>query len=180
MRRWSGLLAGVLAACSLGLTRCGSGPGVPGPPSAYLGTVLDRPVPDSVAKLPLITDTGRATSLAALRGQVVVLADFLTLCQETCPLITGNLLLMDRAIAAAGPPGPHRGTHGRPEPRHAIPAPRVPSDGRGAAELVLPTGSPAVIARIWRYFGVWYQQVAEGHPGCRAYSVLLAPCEMPV
>jgi protein SCO1/2 len=26
------------------------------------------------------------------------------------------------------------------------------------------TGSPAVIERIWRYFGVWSQQVAEGSP----------------
>ena len=26
------------------------------------------------------------------------------------------------------------------------------------------TGSPAVIKRIWRYFSIWYQQVAEGRP----------------
>jgi len=31
-----------------------------------------------------------------------VLAGFLTLCQEACPLTTGNLLMMDRAVAAAG------------------------------------------------------------------------------
>ena len=42
------------------------------------------------------------TSLAAMRGQVVVLAGFLTLCQETCPLTTGNLLVMGRAVTAAG------------------------------------------------------------------------------
>jgi cytochrome oxidase Cu insertion factor (SCO1/SenC/PrrC family) len=70
-------------------------------PSAYLGTVLDKPVPESVADLPLTTDTGQVTSLAALHGQVVVLADFLTLCQETCPLTTGNLLMIDRAAEYA-------------------------------------------------------------------------------
>ncbi|HWN01034.1 MAG TPA: SCO family protein, partial [Streptosporangiaceae bacterium] len=97
-----GRLAGALAASALAVTACASGPGVPGAPSAYLGTVEDTPVPASVADLPLTTDTGEVTSLAAWRGQVVVLADFLTLCQETCPLTTGNLLMMDRAVTAGG------------------------------------------------------------------------------
>ncbi len=166
MRRWPGLLAGALAAVALGLTGCGGGPGVPGPPSAYLGTVLDKPVPESVADLPLTTDTGHVTSLAALYGQVVVLADFLTLCQETCPLTTGNLLMMDRAVTAAGlarrvrfvelTVDPGRDTASRLRAyRKLVGAP---------ANWSLLTGSPAVIERIWRYFGVWYQQVPEGRP----------------
>jgi len=81
---------------------CGGSTGAPGPPSAYLGTVVDRPVPAGIADLPLTTDAGRPTSLGAWHGQVVVLADFLTLCQGTCPLTTGNLLVMDRAVMAAG------------------------------------------------------------------------------
>ena len=59
-------------------------------------------MPAGIADLPLTTDTGRPTSLGAWRGQVVVLADFLTLCQETCPLTTGNLLMMDRASPRPG------------------------------------------------------------------------------
>ena len=89
------------AAPALVVHACG-GRNVPGPLSVYLRTVLDKPVPDSVAGLPLTTDAGRATSLAALHGQVVVLADFVTLCQETCPLMAGNLLVMNRAVTAAG------------------------------------------------------------------------------
>ena len=103
MRGWPGRLRGALVASVLVVTGCASGPGAPpGPPSAYLGTVVDTPVPASVADLPLTTDTGQATSLAAWHGQVVVLTDFLTLCQETCPLTTGNLLMMDSAVMAAG------------------------------------------------------------------------------
>src|SRR6202040_1345266 len=101
-RGWPGRVAGLLAVSALAVTACASGPGAPRPPSAYLGTVVDTPVPASVADLPLTTDAGQVTSLAALHGQVVVLADFLTLCQETCPLTTGNLLMMDRAVTAAG------------------------------------------------------------------------------
>src|SRR5437868_3595036 len=77
-RGWPGRLAGVLAVSALAVTACASGAGAPGPPSAYLGTVVDTPVPASVANLPLTTDTGQVTSLAAWHGQVVVLTDWLT------------------------------------------------------------------------------------------------------
>src|SRR4051794_39608141 len=89
------LVAGVM------LVACG-GRSAPGPPAATLGAVISKPVPAGIANLPLTDDAGRATSLAALHGQIVVLADFLPLCQETCPLTTGNLLSMDRAVKAAG------------------------------------------------------------------------------
>jgi len=163
---WPVRLAGTLVASALLVAACGGGAGVPGPPSAYLGTALDRPVPDAVADLPLITDGGQATSLAALRGQVVVLADFLTLCQETCPLTTGNLLLMDRAVTAAGLAGRVRFVELTVDPDRDTPL-RLRAYRRLAgapANLSLVTGSPAVIERIWRYFSVWYQRVAEGHP----------------
>jgi protein SCO1/2 len=172
MRRgWRGWLAGALAASALAVsalavTACASGPGAPAPPSAYLGTVVDTPVPASVAHLPLTTDTGQVTDLAAWHGQVVVLADFLTLCQETCPLTTGNLLMMDRAVTAAGldrrvhfvelTVDPSRDTPFRLRAyRKLIGAP---------ANWSLLTGRPAVIGQIWRYFRVWYQRVAEDSP----------------
>ena len=165
-RGWPGRLVGVLAVSALAVTACASGPGAPGPPSAYLGTVVDTPVPASVADLPLTTDTGQVTSLAAWHGQVVVLTDFLTLCQETCPLTTGNLLMMNQAVTAAGlgrrvhfvelTVDPSRDTPSRLHAyRKMIGAP---------ANWSLLTGSPAVIGQIWRYFGVRYQRVAEGRP----------------
>jgi cytochrome oxidase Cu insertion factor (SCO1/SenC/PrrC family) len=166
VRRWSVRLAGALVSSALVVTACGGGPGVPGPPSAYLGTVLDKPVPDSVADLPLTTDGGQGTSLAALHGQVVVLTDFLTLCQETCPLTTGNLLMMDRAVTAAGLASRVRFVELTVDPGRDTPS-RLRAYRRlvGApANWSLLTGSPEVIERIWRYFSVWYQQVAEGHP----------------
>jgi protein SCO1 len=166
VRHWSARLAGALVTSALIVTACAGGPGVPGPPSAYLGTVLDKPVPAAVADLPLTTDAGRATSLAALRGQVVVLADFLTLCQETCPLTTGDLLVMDRAVTAAGLAGRVRFAELTVDPNRDTPL-RLRAYRRlvGApANWSLLTGSPAVIERIWRYFSVWYQQVAEGSP----------------
>src|ERR1700748_1576458 len=150
-RGWPGRLVGVLAVSALAVTACASGPGAPGPPSAYLGTVVDTPVPASVADLPLTTDTGQVTSLAAWHGQVVVLTDFLTLCQETCPMTTGNLLMMDRAVMAAG-----LGSRVRFVELTVDPGRDTPSRLRAYRQLVgapanfsLLTASPAVLGQIW-------------------------------
>ena len=150
--RLAATLAAVLAAGSI-MAGCGGSTGAPGPPSAYLGTVVDRPVPAGIADLPLTTDAGRPTSLGAWHGQVVVLADFLTLCQETCPLTTGNLLVMDRAVTAAGLGHRVRFAELTVDPGRDTPA-------RLRAYRAL-TGRPAVIERIWRYLGVWYQRAGE-------------------
>jgi protein SCO1/2 len=145
---------------------CGSTPGTPGPPSAYLGTVMNRTVPASIASLPLTTDSGQQTSLAAWHGQVVVLADFMTLCQETCPMTTGNLLQMDRAVTAAGLGHRVRFAELTVDPGRDTPSRlRAYRQLTGApANWLLLTARPSVIAQIWRYLGVWYQRVGEGSP----------------
>ncbi|MGD0241608.1 MAG: SCO family protein [Streptosporangiaceae bacterium] len=157
------LAALVIAALA---TACSATSKPPGPPSAYLGTVVNRTVPPSIANLRLTTDSGQQTSLAAWHGQVVVLADFMTLCQETCPLTTGNLLEMDRAVTAAG-----LGHRVRFAELTVDPGRDTPSRLRAYRKLIgapanwlLLTARPAVIAQIWRYLGVWYQQVGEDSP----------------
>ena len=161
----AGTLAAILAAGAI-MAGCGGSTGVPGPPSAYLGTVVDRPVSAGIADLSLTTDAGRPTSLGAWHGQVVVLADFLTLCQETCPLTTGNLLVMDRAVMAAGLGQRVRFAELTVDPDRDTPARlRAYRALIGApANMLLLTGRPAVIERIWRYLGVWYQRVGEDSP----------------
>jgi protein SCO1/2 len=160
------LAAGALAAAALAATACASSPAPPGPPSAYLGTVVDTPVPASVASLPLTTDTGQQTSLAAWHGQVVVLTDFLTLCQETCPMTTGNLLMMDRAVQAAGLGARVRFVELTVDPGRDTPA-RLRAYRQltaAPANFDLLTATPAVLAQLWAYFGVSYQRVAEDQP----------------
>jgi protein SCO1/2 len=151
---------------ALVLVACGGHPAAPGPPTAYLGTVLDKPVPAGIADLPLTDEAGRVTSLAALHGQIVVLADFLTLCQETCPLTTGNLLRMDRAVTAAGLAGRVRFVELTVDPGRDTPSRLAAYQTlvRAPANWSLLTGSPETITAIWRYFGIWYQTSPEGTP----------------
>jgi protein SCO1/2 len=159
-------MGGVLLATATVLAGCAGKSAAPAAPSAYLGTVLDKPVPAEIARLPLTDENGRTTSLAALHGQIVVLTDFLTLCQETCPLTTGNLLDMDQTVTASGLAGrvhfveltvdPGRDTPARLSAyRELVGAP---------ANWSLFTGNPATVQKIWRYFGIWYETVPEGAP----------------
>jgi protein SCO1/2 len=158
-------LATVVVVSGLVLAACG-GRAAPGPPSANLGTVISKPVPAGIANLPLTDDAGRATSLSALHGQIVVLADFLTLCQETCPLTTGNLLSMDRAVTGAGLAGHVRFVELTVDPGRDSPS-RLAAYRtlvRAPANWSLLTGSPETVNAIWRYFGIWYEKSPENSP----------------
>jgi protein SCO1/2 len=128
--------------------------------------MIDKPVAASVADLRLTDSQGRTTSLASLRGHIVVLADFMTLCQETCPLTTGNLLEMDRAVTQAGLADQVRFVELTVDPGRDTPS-RLTAYQKlvGApANWSLLTGSSEAVNSIWRYFGVWYQRVAEDTP----------------
>jgi len=82
----------VLAAVSLGWVLTQSAP------PRVTGVQADQALP----AVPLVDEQGRPTSLAALDGRYVVMAPFLTLCHETCPITTGAFLEMRQAVAAAG------------------------------------------------------------------------------
>ena len=136
----------------------------PKPPSA--GTQLDRPLPSDVANLPLVDETGRTTNLAAFKGKIVVLTDFMTLCQEVCPITTAQLTQVDTKVAKAGLAGrvqfvlitvdPQRDT---PEQLHAYRSfAKLPSN------FSLLTGASDNLAKLWKYLGVGYQRVPEGNP----------------
>ena len=158
------LLIVVIAVIAAALGGCGAGR--PGPPPASAGLQLDRRVPASVASLPLTDDDGRSTTLGALRGRVVVLADFMTLCQEICPLTSANYAAMDRAVAAAHLQGRVQFVELTIDPERDVPA-RLHAYRQlfdAPRNWSLLTGSPEVVSRIWSWFHVYYQRVAEGSP----------------
>ena len=141
-----------------------AGSGAPGPPSSRLGVSENRPVPASVLDIPLVNEHGQTTSLGAFRGRIVVLTSFLTSCQETCPLTTGAFLDMQRDVAAAGLAGKVVFMEASVDPGRDVPA-RLAAYARvTGAHWPLLTGTPANLAALWHYFGIYYQKVAEDSP----------------
>lgn len=168
--RTRAMLAGILLA-ALGLTAC-SGSASPAPassatPPTHVGTVTDFALPDALNNVSLTTSTGKKTSLAALKGKLVVLSDAMTLCQETCPMDTSTLVDAARAANAAGHQDqvvflsvtvdPARDTVPQIAAYRALFKP-VPTN------WMVATGSVKDIAAIWKDLGVYTQKVPAATP----------------
>jgi cytochrome oxidase Cu insertion factor (SCO1/SenC/PrrC family) len=52
----------------------------------------------SVPTVPLVDQSGRSQSLSQYQGKVLVLASFLTQCQDTCPLVAAGLLQLQSLL----------------------------------------------------------------------------------
>ena len=65
------------------------------------GTILNVPIPAELLKIPLTNAYGKTFTLASLKGKTIVLTDFLTLCNEICPMISVNMRNIGDAINKA-------------------------------------------------------------------------------
>lgn len=124
----------------------------------------DRVVPQSIARIPLVDQDGKSTDLAEFHGRIVIMADFMTSCQEECPITTGALLTVEQSLAQA----------------HLLDRVEIvevtvdgwrdtPSRFRAyqkafGVHWTMLTGSLANLDRFWSYFGVWYERVPESKP----------------
>lgn len=141
------------------LAACGSS-AAPAPPPASQGIVQDRPIPD----VPLISSSGAPTSLAAYRGKYVVMAPFLTLCQDECPLVTGAFIALQRDVEAAGLDKRVVFMEITVDPGRDSPARLAAYSKEFGADWPLLTGTPANLDSLWRALGVSVQIVPEEQP----------------
>ncbi len=123
--------------------------------------MLNQPTPQHAA---LVDQQGRAVSLAALRGKVVVLAPFLSLCQDECPVVTGAFIALERDLRSAGLADRVVFVEATVDPGRDSVARLAAYQREFGADWDLWTGSPAEVAAFWRPFGVAYQVVPEGQP----------------
>jgi cytochrome oxidase Cu insertion factor (SCO1/SenC/PrrC family) len=119
------------------------------------------PTPQHVA---LTNQHGRQVSLATLRGKVVVLAPFLSLCQDECPLVTGAFISLQRDLRAAGQAHRVVFVEATVDPGRDTVARLAAYQKEFGADWDLWTGTPAQIAAFWKPFHVDYQTVAEEQP----------------
>ncbi len=141
------------------MSACGSDAPAAPPPSQ--GLILNRPTPQHVA---LENQQGQTVSLAALRGKVVVLSPFLTLCQDECPLVTGAFISLQRDLGAAGQAHRVVFVEATVDPGRDTVARLAAYQREFGASWDLWTGTPAQIAAFWKPFGVEYQKIPEEQP----------------
>jgi protein SCO1/2 len=157
--RLTTVLVGVLGLV-FGLVSCGRAHMAA--PSADFGYVFDQPRP--VPATPLVDQYGRATTLRSFHGKFIVLAQFLTLCQEECPLTTGVFQQLQRSVQAAGLGREVVFVEVTVDPGRDTPARLRAYQQRFGADWQLLTGTLGNITKFWRHFGVYFQKVPEGRP----------------
>jgi cytochrome oxidase Cu insertion factor (SCO1/SenC/PrrC family) len=147
------------------LAACGGGSVKPPPPS--LGTVVNFAVPAAIANIPLTKPDGSTTTLAAYRGKTVMIADFLSLCTDICPLISANTAAVARALNADGERGKVALLEISVDPQRDTPARLTAYQklyGQPVSDWTLLRATPANTTRLWKYFGVDYGRTKEQKP----------------
>lgn len=136
-------------------------------PAVMMGQSANRALPPTVTNARLVGTDGKSFNLSTLRGKIVVVSDMMTLCQETCPLDTANVVAAARAAEKAGLGNkiefvsvtidPQRDTVRQLAAYRRLyrPAP---------ADWTLATGSSAALKTFWNQLGVIVQRVPEGTP----------------
>ncbi len=157
--RRSGAVLAALLCVSPVLMACG-GPGAPAAPPASEGIVQDRAIPDTA----LISSSGTSMSLADYRGKDIVMAPFLTLCQDECPLITGSFIALKKDVDAAGLGKKVVFMEITVDPGRDTPDRLAAYSKEFGADWPLLTGTPANLEALWRFLGVSVQKVPEEQP----------------
>jgi len=150
-----------LAACSS--TVAAAPPGASPRPTPSNGTVFDKAIPASVSDIGFVNQSGAKVTLASLRGKTVVLTDFLTLCQEICPLTSANFRAVTDAVAHAGLASKVELVEVTVDPQRDTPA-RLAAyqklfGARPNWEFL--TGTPQQVKQLWGALGVAYGRVPE-------------------
>jgi cytochrome oxidase Cu insertion factor (SCO1/SenC/PrrC family)/thiol-disulfide isomerase/thioredoxin len=132
------------------------------PAPLAIGTAFQRPRP--VPSVSLVDQAGRRTSLAALRGKWVVLAPSMTLCHEVCPMTTAVLTELQSRLQQAGLSRQVAVVEATVDPWRDTPARLRAYRRLAGASFTMLTGSQAAIHRLWRFFGVFFARIPQGHP----------------
>ncbi len=161
-------MAGLLLLATLLTTRPGAGTAggsagtslVPAP--LAVGTALQQP--RRIPAVGLLDERGRPTSLAALRGRWVVLVPSMTLCHEVCPMTTGVLMQLTEALRREGLAKRVTAVEVTVDPWRDTPARLRAYRRLTGASFTMLTGTQAQIARLWKFFGIYYKRVPQGSP----------------
>jgi protein SCO1/2 len=162
----------ILALLAAGVAGCGGTTATitgaqPSSQTGAIGTPVHHAVPAALRRLPLTNQRGRRVTLASWPGRTVLLVPFLTLCQDVCPLTTGNLVAVQQSLRAD-----HASSNVQIVELSVDPGRDTPARLKAYAKLTgaswqLVTETPAVLHKLAKFFGFYFQKVREDDPDAR-------------
>jgi protein SCO1/2 len=125
------------------------------------GTFLKSTIPADVLALPLFDANGKSFTLGSLAGQYIVIANFLTSCQEICPMTTANMRDIGNAVAASNLKGKVAVIEISVDAnRDKAPRLRAYQNLFNDNTFSLASGSEKDLVALWKYFGAPGQKMA--------------------
>lgn len=118
------------------------------------GTYIDQKLRDAVLKAPLFDSDGKKFTFESLQGKYVVIANFLTSCQEICPMTSVNIRDIGEAINKSG-----MSSHIVSMVLSVDPARDLPERLKAYKDLyssdnwMVASGPKSSIDLIWKFFG---------------------------
>ncbi len=118
------------------------------------GSYLDQVIPADILSAPLFDQTGKAFALGDLKGQYIVISNFLTSCQEICPMTTATMRSIGDAVSSS-------------QLKDKVKVLEISVDGQrdissrlsayyalyNDTSFSLASGSVADLEKLWNYFG---------------------------
>lgn len=161
------MLTTLVVGLLVGLSGCASSNTGPKAPGADVGQQVNAPLAAAVTDAPLLESNGKQITLASLSGKIIVLSDMMTLCQESCPLDTANVVAAARDVDRAGltskvvfmsvsiDPARDDLRHLAAYSKAYAPAP---------SNWVVAGGSSVALSHLWTTLGVYIQQTKDQPP----------------
>ncbi len=118
------------------------------------GSYLNQPIPSNVLNLSLFDAQGKKFTLASLKGQSVVITNFLTSCQEICPMTSANMRDIGDAVMKAGASSKIKVVEVSVDAERDIPTRLAAYQALYQdTNWTLASGSSADLKTFWTYFG---------------------------
>lgn len=129
--------------------KTGTGEAAPGG-----GTYLNEQIPADVLKLPLVDQNGKTFTLESLKGKTLVITNFLTSCQEICPMTSANMRDVGDAVSKAKASEKIKVLEITVDAERDVPTRLLAYQNLFATKnWTLAGGSSANLAKLWNFFG---------------------------
>lgn len=133
----------------------------PGTAAPTGGSYLNEKIPAEIASLPLFESSGKKVTLESFKGKWVVLTNFLTSCQEVCPMTTALMNSMATRVNDSADSAIFSFIEVSVDSKRDTPT-RLAAYKEIAQvnALSLLSGSENSLSELWKYFGAPYEIMA--------------------
>lgn len=137
-----------------GMHHGSQGMAMPGTAAKGGGSYLDEAIPADVLAVPLFDQNGKSFTLGSLKGKYLVLTNFLTSCQEICPMTTANSRTIGEAVSASALKDKVKVLEISVDAERDL-APRLMAyfDMYQSSSFSIASGSNDALSKVWTYFG---------------------------